>query len=158
VARTVLPLVTAVFFGMLSTAHAQDEKGKSQGLDKLKGTWTAESLVFSGMKVPEDMLKELQMQLVFTDDKYEERIQGKVNEEGGIKIDTSKKLATIDLMIRTGKDKDKKQVGIYEVKGDTLRLCLAMPGAEGRPTSLSSPEGEMWSYVVFRRTKGKEKE
>jgi uncharacterized protein (TIGR03067 family) len=153
VKRAVLPLVTAVCLGLLWTAAAQEEKGKPKDLDQLKGTWTAVSLERGGMKLPEDMLKELNMQLVFNGDKYMERIQGKVNEEGKIKIDTSKKPAMIDLNIQTGDDKGKLQLGIFEVKGETLRLCLAVPGDKDRPTTFASPEGKTDANVVFKRAK-----
>jgi uncharacterized protein (TIGR03067 family) len=151
--RAVLPIVTAVCLGLLGAAVAQEEKGKPKGLDQLKGTWTAVSLERGGEKLPEDMLKELNMQLLFAGDKYTERIKGEVNEEGTIKIDTSKKPATIDLNIRTGDDKGKLQLGIFEVKGDTLRLCLAVPDGKERPTTFASPEGKTDANVVFKRGK-----
>jgi uncharacterized protein (TIGR03067 family) len=153
VKRAVLPIVTAVCLGMLWTAGAQEEKGKPKDLDQLKGTWTAVSLESGGKKQPEEQLKELNMQLVFAGDKYAERIRGEVNEEGTIKIDTSKKPATIDLNIRTGDDKGKLQLGIFEVKGDTLRLCLAVPDGKERPTTFASPEGKTDANVVFKRAK-----
>jgi uncharacterized protein (TIGR03067 family) len=156
VKRAVLPIVTAVCLGLLWTAPAQEEKGKPKDLDQLKGTWTAVSLERGREKLPDDTLKELNMQLVFAGDKYMERIQGKVNEEGTIKVDASKKPATIDLDIRTGRDKGKLQLGIFEVKGDTLRLCLAEPGGKERPTAFASPEGKTDANVVFKRTKDKE--
>jgi uncharacterized protein (TIGR03067 family) len=151
--RAVFPIVTAVALILLLGANAQEEKGKAKGLDALKGTWTAESLVRGGEKVPDEQLKELRMQLVFAGDKYTERIGGKVNEEGSIKIDTAKKPATIDLNIRTGNDKGKLQLGIFEVMGDTLKICLALPGDEKRPTAFASPEGSTDANVVFKRSK-----
>jgi uncharacterized protein (TIGR03067 family) len=153
VVRIILLVMTVGCFGLLLTATAQEEKGKSKGLEELRGVWNAESLEIGGKKLGDDDLKQLKMQLVFTGDKYAERLGGKVNEEGTVKVDTSKKPATIDLNILTGNDKDKLQIGIYEVKGDTMKLCLAFPGAKDRPKTFASPEGEMFSYVVFKRGK-----
>jgi uncharacterized protein (TIGR03067 family) len=152
--RAVFPIVTAVALVVLLRANAQEEKkGQAKGLDALKGTWTATALVQDGKDVPEDQLKELNLQLIFAGDKYTERIGGKVNEEGTIKIDTTKKPATIDLNIRTGNDKGKLQLGIFEVNGDTLKLCLAVPGEDKRPTAFASPEGTKAANVVFKRAK-----
>jgi uncharacterized protein (TIGR03067 family) len=151
--RILLLALTVGCLGLLLNASAQEEKGKSKGLEELRGVWNAESLTIGGKKLGDDDLKQLKMQLVFTGDKYAERIGGKVNEEGTIKIDTSKKPATIDLDIQTGNDKGKLQVGIYEVKGDTMKLCLAFPGAKDRPTSFDSPDGSAVSFVILKRDK-----
>jgi uncharacterized protein (TIGR03067 family) len=154
---TVCLIAAAVGLALLLHADAQEEKkGKDKGLDALKGTWTAKTLERGGQAVPDDDLKELQMQLIFDGDKYTERIRGKVNEEGTIKIDTSKKPHTIDLMIRTGNDAGKLQVCIYEIKGDTLKMCLALPGDKERPTEFTSPDGQTRANVVFQRAKAKE--
>ena len=152
--RAVFPLVTAVALVVLLNVHAQEEKkGAPKGLDALKGTWTAQSLESGGQALPDDTLKELNMQLIFNGEKYTEKVKGKVNEEGTIKIDTSEKPATIDLNIRTGNDKDKLQRGIFELKGDTLKLCLARPGDEKRPTAFASQAGSQDANVVFKRNK-----
>jgi uncharacterized protein (TIGR03067 family) len=152
--RAVFPIVTAVALVVLFGANAQEEKkGKAKGLDALKGTWTAISLEQDGKKQPEDRLKEINLQLIFNGEKYAERQEGNVTEEGTIKIDTTKKPATIDLSIRTGDDKGKLQLAIFEVKGDTLKLCLAVPDAKDRPTAFASPEGSKIANVVFKRAK-----
>jgi len=152
--RAVFLIVTAFALVVLLNARAQEEKKATpKGLDALKGTWTAQSLESGGQTMPGDLLKKINMQLIFDGDKYTEKTEGKVSEEGTIKIDTSKTPATIDLNIRTGKDKGKLQLAIFEVKGDTLKMCLAEPGADRRPTAFASPAGSAGANVVFKRNK-----
>ncbi len=153
---TVCSLAAVAGLALLLHADAQEtKKGTDKGGDALKGAWTATKLERGGQDIPADQLKELKMQLIFDGEKYTERIGGKVNEEGTIKIDTSKKPHTIDLNIRTGNDAGKLQVGIFEVKGDTLKLCLAIPGDKERPSEFTSPEGQTRANVVFERVKEK---
>ncbi|HVS35741.1 MAG TPA: TIGR03067 domain-containing protein [Gemmataceae bacterium] len=47
-------------------------------------------------------------------------------------------------------DKGTRSLGIYEVKDDVLRICLAKPGNE-RPTEFSSKEGSGRNIIVLRR-------
>jgi len=49
-----------------------------------------------------------------------------------------------------GATKGQKQLGVYEVQGDTFKTCFAKPGA-ARPTKLESGEGvtvAVWKKVV----------
>ncbi len=66
------------------------------------------------------------------------------------KVDTSKTPHTIDMTLQDGSGKGKVSLGIYEVKGDELRLCHAAPGLD-RPTEFTS--GDRRSVMVFNRIK-----
>jgi len=66
------------------------------------------------------------------------------------KVDTTKTPHTIDMFPQDGSEKGKVSLGIYEVKGDELRLCHAGPGLD-RPTEFSS--GERRTVMVFKRVK-----
>jgi uncharacterized protein (TIGR03067 family) len=56
---------------------------------------------------------------------------------GTFKVDPSKKPKTIDMMPAEGQYKGKTLLGIYEVDGQTLKICFAEPGKE-RPTEFAS--------------------
>lgn len=45
----------------------------------------------------------------------------------------------------------KKQSGIFELKGDALKICVAAPG-KPRPDDFSSMSGDRRSYTAWRRT------
>ena len=66
------------------------------------------------------------------------------------KVDSSKTPHTIDMTPQDGPEKGKVSLGIYEVKGDELRLCHAAPGLD-RPTEFVS--GDHRSVMVFKRVK-----
>ena len=69
---------------------------------------------------------------------------------GTFKIDPTKKPKTIDMTPTEGNFKDKTLLGIYELDGDTLKICFAEPGKE-RPTDFTSKAGMV--LVVHKRDK-----
>ena len=79
--------------------------------------------------------------LTFTGSKYTGTIDGDVNERGTIKLDATKKPATIDLNIVEGDDAGKLQLGVVEITGDTLRMKLSTPGVPTRPTNFDVEDG-----------------
>jgi uncharacterized protein (TIGR03067 family) len=71
------------------------------------------------------------------------------------KVDPSKKPMTLDLahVTESGKIED-KVVGIYEVEGDSLKLCVSIPGkTDERPKTFESKEGSGHTLTVLRRVK-----
>jgi uncharacterized protein (TIGR03067 family) len=77
---------------------------------------------------------------------------GNVMEEGNYKIDPSKKLKSIDLEILTGKDKGKNQYCLYELQGDSLKMCLPIPGKD-RPTEFTTKKGTGYEIFIMTRVK-----
>jgi uncharacterized protein (TIGR03067 family) len=65
-------------------------------------------------------------------------------------IDAAKKPKAIDYLPDAGQEDGKTVMGIYEVKGDELRLCVAEPGKD-RPTELSSKKGSGWKLWTLKR-------
>ena len=71
---------------------------------------------------------------------------------GALKVDPSKDPKEVDATPLDGPQKGKAMLGIYEVKGDVLRLCFADPGID-RPTEFSSKEGSGRGLMTFQRVK-----
>lgn len=92
-----------------------------------------------------------EMALTITGDSYAQVVDGTVVERGTLKIDTTRKPMTIDLMIKEGDDAGKAQVGLIEVAGDMMTLHLGMPGSATRPTSMALAPG----FVMFTAMKSK---
>src|SRR5205823_4754039 len=72
--------------------------------------------------------------------------------EGTLKIDAAKKPKTIDLSMN-GEDR----LGIYEIDGDTLKICYNDPGEE-RPKEFKSKEDTKISLSAYKRVKDKDKD
>ena len=58
----------------------------------------------------------------------------------------------IDYVNLHGNNKGKSQQGIFELKGNELKICIASPG-KSRPTNFSSKPGDGRNYTVWRLEK-----
>jgi len=125
------------------TAGQAPQDDVKKEFDKLQGNWAVTSM--NGQDVP----SEAGVYLTFKGDKYEQWVNGSVEERGSIKIDTKTKPISIDLVITEGNDAGKNQPGVYELTGDTLSIGLAMAGNTARPAAVA--QGEL--QAVLKKVK-----
>lgn len=64
--------------------------------------------------------------------------------------DASADPKTIDFVHTAGASAGRRQLGIYELEGDVLRLCFAAPGAP-RPADFESRPGDGRTFAVWKR-------
>jgi hypothetical protein len=81
------------------------------------------------------------MQVVVLDDKVTVK-QGDKTMEATIKLDETKKPKEIDMTITEG-GQTEVHLGIYQLDGDTWKVCKSHPPQE-RPTELATTEGPKW--------------
>ena len=75
---------------------------------------------------------------------------------GTIKIDLTKKPKTEDAtQTSEGENEHKTTLSIYEIEGDTLKICSAEPRKD-RPTEFSSKPGSGHFLRVFKREKNRQ--
>jgi uncharacterized protein (TIGR03067 family) len=137
-------------FLLLPAAVLQDDAAKKE-LDKLQGSWTATEYEYNGNKGDANFVKQIKM--ICKDDKYTQKIGDEVVEEGTHKLDPTKKPKTMDITVTAGQEKGKMQLAIYELEGDTLKICAAMHGAKERPKEFSAKAGSSQLLIVFKRDK-----
>src|SRR6516165_11837054 len=112
-------LVAALTIGR---ARAQDDAAKKE-IKKLEGIWATVSIEAAGQKVTdEDKIKT--RKLTTKGDKYTMKV-GDETVQGTVEINPSKNPKTIDIKPDTGSNKGKTLLGIYELDGDNLTICLA---------------------------------
>jgi uncharacterized protein (TIGR03067 family) len=137
-------LVTVVLSMTLAAAvFARTQDAVPKEMAPLQGTWVMTQV--NGDPTPGDTA------LVISGSKYSETVAGTVDETGLFKVDASKTPMTVDLIIQEGDAAGKTQLGIFDVKGDTLRLLLNTAGATVRPTSLEKADGEL--FIVAQKKK-----
>jgi uncharacterized protein (TIGR03067 family) len=114
----------------------------------LQGKWVL-AKINKGDKLQDVAKTSDEFQMTFSGDKVVvEFTAGK--EEGAYKIDSSKKVKTIDITAKTSDDKGKTFLGIYSMDGDTLKLCMAEPDVKERPTDFKSKKDKITVYVLKR--------
>jgi uncharacterized protein (TIGR03067 family) len=120
-------------------------------MKKLQGTWVLIASEREGEKVPKDAIKEEKITLTIAGDKLSfsrTRKGEKKNFDNGSYeiVDAGAKPRMIDL---TGFPKpDVKMLGIYELDGNTLKICV---GESKRPTDFASKPGSKTGVLVLRK-------
>lgn len=136
-----------------ASGDPQDDAFRKE-LKAMAGTWRPISTENNGNKAPEEILKEIRWARD-ADGKWAMQRDDKTVLEWTVKkIDATKKPKTIDLEVTFGSHKGQIYRGIYELNGDTLRVCLAQPERTERPTEFSGRKGSNCdSLSEFKREK-----
>ena len=135
---------------IILSAWAEENEALKKDMARLQGEWLMVSGSADGQAMPDDMRK--QMKRVCKGDETTTTMAGQIFMKAKITIDPSKKPKTIDYEMTEGFTKGKKQLGIYELDGDTFKSCFAGPGAE-RPTDFSTRPGDRRTLSVWKRQK-----
>jgi uncharacterized protein (TIGR03067 family) len=133
--------------GLLLGADGQDRAKADK--EKLQGRWMVTSGVMDGMKIPEDQIKG---ELVFKGNTYTYTAGDSEAGAGTFKLDPSKKPKFMDSVPSEGPVKGQTIEEIYELHGDNLKICLALPG-NNRPTEFKAPEGSGRWLFTYKRAK-----
>lgn len=134
--RNVILIVVACV--SISALHADETDAIKKDLAQLQGEWTMVSGSADGQAMPEEMRKE--MKRLCKGDEVTVMMGSQVFLKAKFTIDPTKKPKTVDYDMTEGFTKGKKQLGIYELNGDTFKACFNSPGAE-RPTEFKSGAG-----------------
>jgi uncharacterized protein (TIGR03067 family) len=130
-------------------AVGDDDAGDRDDAKRVQGTWKPVTAEFAGKPFPEEVRKA--MTLVLTDGKYTVTI-GEQKDEGTWKLDPAKTPRALDITGTKGPNQGKTFLCIYELTGDTLRVCYDLSGKE-RPTEFKTREGTQLFLVEYKRQK-----
>jgi uncharacterized protein (TIGR03067 family) len=134
-----------------ATGTLADDKGELEKEVRIfQGTWTFESSETGGKAIPADELKGIVV--TFEGDKHTVKKGDEVIQVGTQKLDPSKSPKTIDVTMTEGPNKGAVMLGIYEIDGDTLRVCFD-PQGKTRPTEFKSTLGSENFVNVHKRIK-----
>ena len=130
--------------------RADDKADVAKEFKKFHGVWTFASVEAGGKKAPADQFKGVTV--TFAGDKYTVKKGSEVIQVGTQKLDPSKSPKAIDVKVTEGLNKGAVMLGIYEIDGDTLRVCFDEEGKK-RPTEFKSPAGSQTFVNVHKRLK-----
>jgi RNA polymerase sigma factor (sigma-70 family) len=139
-------------------AQVKELPGKKQAsdLERLQGTWWLEPDEARGKPVPKEGAKKADTMTINGDQMIEPA--GDFEITTTFRIDPNKSPKTIDLLSVAREDfngvlKERitiLQRGIYELRGDTLKICLA-PGEKERPKRIQAPAQAGHALQFYRR-------
>jgi uncharacterized protein (TIGR03067 family) len=137
------PLLTAALVLLIpAAAPAADDKADIQG------KWTAKVGPNEDVPIVVEFKDKAILVTVMADDNQE------IKFEGEYKLDDAKNPKQIDLVNFTSPEGERTEdnLGIYELKGDELRICTGGPG-QARPTEFLPHEEGGRGTVTLRREK-----
>lgn len=115
----------------------------------IQGNWLPKAAELGGQKFPDEMLRN--MKLVIVGDKYAVK-SGDETDFGTVKLDPAQKPKTLDIIGTDGPNKGKTVLAIYELSGDSLKVCYALTGTR-RPTEFKSKGDAAFLLVIYKRIK-----
>jgi uncharacterized protein (TIGR03067 family) len=139
-------LCTCLGLVAVLTAFAADTPGDAKALE---GTWKPVKAELAGQPMSEDVVKSISLKLA--DGNYEVLV-GDKPDKGSYTIDPATKPKSMTITGTEGPNHGKTFPCIYELNGDTLRICYDLSGAK-RPTEFKSIAGTKLYLVTYVRKK-----
>jgi uncharacterized protein (TIGR03067 family) len=141
--------IALLWLALLSAAVRPDAENPPRAQDeRLEGRWEAVSFIRDGKgerQKPGNIFLTIRGRVLTL----------KVGEEmwkATIKAEVGRTPHAIDITYESGPDKGKTVRGVYEVRGDELRICHG-DAAKQRPTEIASKKGSGYSVGVWKRLK-----
>jgi uncharacterized protein (TIGR03067 family) len=146
-----IALVLAVGAGLLDAAVVPADDLAAKELEALAGSWRPVAAENNGNKSSE---RELMGRHWIRDAQgmwTMWRDGSAVVEWAVTAIDPTQNPKAIDVQVIAGPHRGTIYLGIYELDGDVLRLCFAVPDKPERPTDFSAAKGTARALAVLER-------
>ncbi len=128
------------------TAFAADPPEDAKAV---QGSWAPTKADLGGQPMTETVLKSISLKL--TNGKYEVSVGGQPD-KGTYTLDSTSKPKSMTITGTEGPNHGKTFPAIYELKGDTLRICYDLSGAK-RPIEFKTIAGTKLYFVTYKRKK-----
>jgi uncharacterized protein (TIGR03067 family) len=117
-------------------------------LDLLQGTWAVTELQMEGQTISGGMLSNARVEI--SGSRFSSRGMGTVY-EGTVTLNDSANPHQLNMKFDAGPESGNTNLGIYELSGDTWKICLSTRG-EVRPTEFSAPAGSGFVFETLTRS------
>lgn len=132
-----LPVVMTAFAG-----------GTADDAKNIQGTWLPVKAELSGKPMNDDFYKTVTLKL----DRGKYEVTAESADKGTYTLDPAANPKTIDVTGVEGPNAGKRIPAIYELHGDTLRICYGLGGSP-RPTEFKSLRGTQNLLITYKRKK-----
>ena len=135
-----------------SIAQGQKKDPVKKDADLIQGVWRGVSSISDGQETPKAELDV--MRLIVKDDRWNYAIGDGppiFNPAPKFVLNFDAKLKTIDVVSTKQKGQSLLR-GIYEIEGDTMKVCFAVGNAE-RPKEFTGTAGSKSGITVYKRGK-----
>jgi uncharacterized protein (TIGR03067 family) len=122
---------------------------KANDLKKLQGTWNIAALEVEGKEMGAGTFAGAQ--IVIEGDNFSTNAMGS-EYVGKMTLDEAKKPNTFDVNFTEGPHKGQASLGVYELDGDTWKICLGFAGVS-RPKGFATKPGSGHAMEILHRAK-----
>ena len=135
---------------LLAAGLAAGQASKDRSKD-LTGVWLAATYALDGKAATAADLKKVRL-IIEDDRKFKAQNAGQTFLAGTIKLGPETNPRAMDITYTEGDLKGQTALAIYEMIGDTLRICRAAPG-KPRPKEFASKPGSGLTLMSYQRMK-----
>jgi uncharacterized protein (TIGR03067 family) len=135
-------LAVATSLSAFTAESADDAKA-------VQGSWTPAKAELGGQPLTEAMLKSISLKL--DKGQYEVSVGGQPD-KGTYILDSTTRPKSMSITGTEGPNRGKTFPAIYELKGDTLRICYDLSGTK-LPTEFKTAAGTKLYLVIYNRKK-----
>lgn len=130
-------------------AEESDDSKKPADQQLLQGEWTPVKAELAGTPLPDNVLKQISLKLLKNE--YKVLVAGK-SDDGTWTIEPDSKPKRMKIVGVKGPNAKKTFLAIYELTGDTLRICYDLSGKE-YPTEFKTKRDTKLYLVTYERKK-----
>lgn len=139
----VLLFIAAIALGVSANAQDKPKQNPKQNEATLAGTWQATDAELGGKPLPPEVVRTIKLILSATE--YQVG-----NDFGTVEINPTTTPASINIKGTKGPNEGKTMLAIYELSGDTLRICYDLTGQK-RPTVFATEAGTRQFLVRYKK-------
>lgn len=145
-------LLLVLATGLLVAADDAKPDDIKKEMERFQGSWTTVSIQRDGKDVlPDD--EKPKLKLTIKDNKRVLKVDDEVRSTGTYKLNPSKSPKWIDITVSEGPLEGRTVKGIYEIEGDTQKICLTLKEDGERPTDFTSKPDSGNLLQIFKREK-----
>jgi len=134
--------------GAALAAGAQGEDRIDRERQRLAGTWRVIGVEVGGVAVPRQQYRDLT--LTFKGGVFTARLGDQEAQAGTCTIEPSRNPKEMDIARTNGPVPGRRQVAIYEVSGNALKICSTQAGQE-RPGAFDTRDHPSYTLMTLRR-------
>jgi uncharacterized protein (TIGR03067 family) len=113
----------------------------------IRGTWIPISAELAGQPLPQQVLNTIR--LILTENRYNAVVAG-TTDVGDLTLRSNQQPKAMDILGTEGPNKGKTILAIYELTGDSLRICYDLEG-NTRPTEFRTNPGTKLFLVLYKK-------
>jgi RNA polymerase sigma factor (sigma-70 family) len=122
---------------------------KKEDKDLIQGTWKVKQADANGKHAPKEVSTD--QTWMIANGTIVVQYEDGTKDEWAFKLDAAAAPRAIDVKASTGFRADSTAVGIYELKSDTLRVCVSWSGPASRPTAFDVGDDRGGRLFVLQR-------